>query len=253
VSFLPELDGIIQEGRGISSELLGQTYDVRRLTGVTNVSVSANAPVIPNFLARIKRAKKVAVENTFFELMVYEATCDNSLLRVQDLLTETGYESDGGSFIFAQARPTRETIWVRVESNVSLSRPTPAGGSAAQQPATGAVWNAGYSGVWKAGDRVLTLNNGFYSFSSAPGSIPATIACGLQPNTRIRDGNTLAVPTEQERVQYACYVPNLPGEQLNELDRLSFPNSDRYEIAKLFTTDYTGLSGYICIVEKLGS
>jgi hypothetical protein len=257
---LPLLDGVIQTGRGVAAAVIGQTYDVRRLTAPTpaNGSVSSQTPVLTGFPARLRRTtSKLAIENAVFDLLCYEATCDNRELVLMDELTETGYEAmENGVYVFAQARPTRETLWMRTDANIAITRPIPAVGQAAQQPSSGWVANTnGYGGVQKDTELVMTLTNGSYAFSSV-GASPASIPCGLQPLNRIKDTGTGVAagkwPTALYREHYLAYIPLLPGEQLSELDRLNFPNSDRYEIALIYSSEMTGIGGYILIVEKLG-
>lgn len=254
---MPLIDGAIQQGRGVIGAVLGQTYNVQRLTSSVSGSITNSPPVATKFPARIRRTtKKVAIENAFFDLLIYEVKCDNRSLLLGDVFTETGYGNDGGIFTLVQKRPTRETLWMRTESAVTITRPMPAGGAAAQQPISGSTIAPGYGGVSKAGEWVMTLEDGLYDFT-ANAANPAVIPCGYQPLNRIRDGAANAaagmLPTELYREHFVIYVPVLPGERISELDRLNFPNSDRYQVALLFTTEQTGLSGYICICEKLGT
>jgi hypothetical protein len=252
---LPLIDTAIQQGRGAAGAVLGQTYEVRRLDGTTNGSVSSNTPVYEAFPARVQRTlKKVQIENEVFTLLVFVAMCDNRPLQLQDLLTQTGYENDGSVFTFVQARPTRDTLWMRTEFNASITRPMPLAGQAGQQPIGAGVSSPdGYGGVAKDTEEVLTLVDGLYAFSSTPGASPAGIQVGLQPLNRIKDGRSLGTPTDFYREHFLIYAPEIPGEQLNELDVISFPNSDRYEIAEMFTSDLTGISGNIIIGEKMGT
>lgn len=262
VGALPKIDTAIQRGRGAAAAVIGQTYDVRRLDANTNVSVSSNTPVFSGFPARLRRTTdKKAIEGQIFELIVFIATCDNRSLVLMDQLTETGYEAqEAATYIFAQARPTRETVFVRSEATVFLTRPNPTALHSSQQPAMGGRFISamdGWSGIAAADERVLTLTNGMYAFRGKPQPgdppvVPAQLACGLSANARFHEGKTLGVPVEQYRDQFLCYLPMLPGEQLNEIDRINFGGSDRYKIAKILTTEYTGLSGYVLFVEKLG-
>jgi hypothetical protein len=252
------IDSKIQYGRGREAGKLGQTYTVQRMTPTTNVSVTSTPPVIQNFPARIQRARKMAIENQSFDLLVVEATCDNRKLQLMDVLNETGYKSDGGVYTVAQFRPTRETLWVRTESNIAITRPLPGAGQAVQMPTTPGVTIAPdgtWGGVTKAGEQVLTLVDGVYSFSNA-NAAPAGVQAGLQPLNRVREvpsstamGKT---PMPQYREEYLVWLPMLDGVYLDEHDRLNFLTRDRYEIAQVFTTDLTGLSGYIVTVKKLG-
>jgi hypothetical protein len=257
---LPLLDGVIQMGRGIAAAVIGQTYDVRRLTQPIPAtgSISSQIPVWTNFPARLRRiTSKLAIEDDIWGLICFEATCDNRQLQLLDELTETGYEAmTNGCYIYAQARPTRETLWMRAESNIAITRMMPTAGAAAQQPSAGWVADTvGLGTVQKDTEHVLTLNNGVYAFSGA-GASPASIQCGLQPTTKLTDTSKSSAagswPTALYREKFLAYIPLLPGEQLVELDRLNFPNSDRYEIGTIYTSETTGIAGYLLILEKLG-
>ncbi len=266
---LPILDGAIQTGRGVAAGVIGQTYDVRCLyqpTAATG-SISSQVPVYTNYPARLRRTmKKVAIEDETFTLICFEATCDNRIFfnlnanGTQPIeMTETGYESGSNAvYAFAQARPTRETLWMRTESNIAITRMNPSAGKASQQPISGWVGaDAGtYGGVQKDTESVLTLNSGAYTFSDASAS-PASIQCGIQPLNRLKDATKSSAagkwPVTLYRELYLAYIPLLPGEQLNELDRLNFPNSDRYEVAIIYTSENTGISGYLMVVEKLST
>jgi hypothetical protein len=251
------IDGKIQYGRGREAGKLGQTYTVQRMSATTNVSVTSTPPVMTNFPAAIEKAKKQAIENQSFGLLVMEATCDNRKLQLMDVITETGYKADGGVYTVAQFRPRRETIWVRTESNITITRPLPGAGQAAQQPTSGVsiAPDGTWGGVDKSGEQVLTLTNGLYSFESA-NATAASIMAGIQALNKVREvpsstamGKT---PMPQYREEYLVWLPILNGTYLDEHDRLNFPTRDRYEIAQVFSTDLTGLAGYILTVKKLG-
>lgn len=248
---IAHIDSKIQRGRGKAASKLGQTYTQYRL-GSTSGSITSGTPIATNFPARIAKASKKAIENQSFDLLVMEATCDNRTLEIGDLLVETGYGSDNGQYWVAQKRPTRETLWVRAESNCNITRPMPTAGAASQQPASGPELVDGWAGVQKDTEQILTLQNGLYSFTSTAGATKAVIPAGLQPLNRIKDARDPDIPTALYREHFLVYLPLLPGAILNELDRISFSNmGDAYEIALMFTTEQTGLSGWILIVEKL--
>jgi hypothetical protein len=118
---------------------------------------------------------------------------------------------------------------------------------------SGSVVAGGYLGIDKAGEQILTLTDGLYEFTSAGGATPAGVPCGIQPLNRVKDAKEPKLPTVLYREHFLAYIPELPGEQLNELDRLNLPNSDRYEIAMLFSTGETGIAGTVAIVERLAN
>lgn len=254
---LPKLDKKIQKGRGKAAKKAGgQTYMIRRLDSKTNVSVSANRPVLTHYYAKLKRtSSKELIENQTFELLTFVALCDNRRLNLLDQAYEFRYKAmPQGVYIVAQMRPPKPTIWVRAESNVTITRPRGTAGDPSQQPSSMNVpiVSPGWSGTAMQDEEVLTLTNGHYQFSSEPGATAATVACGLSPNARMRDGNALDVPTEQYREEFLIYLPILDGELLNELDNVNFGLSDSYQIGKIYTSDLTGLAGYILKVEKRG-
>lgn len=254
-SFLNIIEPAVQQGRGAAASVLGQTYNVYRLGGTTNNSIVSGTPAITGFQARLRRSKKIAIENQTFDLLVYTAMCDSRSLQLQDVLVETGYESDGGTFVYAQHRPTRETLFVRTEFNVSVTRPMPLAGRSSQFPTSGNLRVSGYSAIDRDTEWPLTLSGGLFAFAQS--GTQCSLPAGLQPLNRVRDGSSLGTPTDLYREHFLIYLPMIPGDQLNELDRIAFPNSagapDRYECMSIYTSDMTGFSGYIIIAEKLGN
>jgi hypothetical protein len=264
---LVHLDRKIQRGRGKAAwKAGGQQYDVYRLNGRTNVAVTSTEPIRRSHRARIERTtSKKLIENTTFELLVFEATTDNRQLELMDVLVERGFNAmPQGSYIVAQKRPSRPTLLVRVEANVTISAMDTTAGAASQQPASGNRFISGmvgWSADWKENEQLLTLINGEYAFKGVddpywqqPGAAPAQIQVGLQPNARVRDGNALEVPTEQPRAPFCVYIPITPGVFLEETKSvINFGNaaSDRYRLTKYFTSDLTGLAGQIALCEKL--
>lgn len=248
------IDGKIQYGRGRAASVLGQPFNVYRLTDNTNTGIVTGSPVIANFPANIGKHSK-NLDDQLLESIAVELRCDNRQLQLGDVLVPVkSYGSQPKDiWTIVQKRPLGKTFAIRTNFLATISRPNPSSGAASQQPTGGGVTAPkGWSGVWKENDLILTLVNGDYGFSSDPSAIPAQVYVGLQPNGRIRDGNTLRVPTEQWRDQFAMYVPMLGGEMVNELDRIHLGQSDGYETAKLHIPAGTQFYGQILVVEKLG-
>jgi hypothetical protein len=251
---MPQIDGAIQAGRGVVGAVVGQPFQVRRLDGNTNASITNNAPIISAFPAKLSRTtRKVDFENEPFSLLVYEAKCDNRLLKIGDHFTQYGYDSDGSSFIYVAQRPLKPTLWMRVESNIVITRQMPQGGRPSQQPPLGgAIAAPGYFGVWKAEEQVLTLTDGLYAFLDPDEVVtPAVVPAGVQQLNRIRDAPRPEIAVTHYRDHYLAFVPLIPGENLQELDILNFGNGDRYEIASIYTSDAIGMAGYFSVCEKL--
>ena len=249
------VDGKIQYGRGRAANVLGQTYTVYRLGPKSNGSILNGKPVYNKFQMRGEKSSKKALENATFDLLAFTFEVDNLKLERGDILVETGYKSDNGIWMFAQDRPTRESVFMRVETKCFISRPNTGAGSSAQQVAGSGVvvsraWGATYKGI----EEYLTLAGGVYTFKSPPdATMGATIPIGIQPLNRVRDGTIPKVPTKQYRTHHLVFVPLVIGEQLNEQDRINAATGDRYEIMEVHSTVEVGLSGYICIVEKLAT
>lgn len=252
---LSQLDQAIQAGLGVVASVTGQPMDVYRLGPTTTNSIVTGTPTLASFPVALRETTvKAALENTIFALQAFIADCDDRPLELGDALVTTGYESDGGTFYVARRRPMQELILMRAEQNAFVSRTMTRAGAVSQQP-TGsprAVSMPDYGGTFKPIEQTLTLTDGLFSFSTTPGATPASVPCGLQPHTRIRDASQPKLPTALYREQFFAYLPLLPGEQINELDRLNFSNSDRYEVMSVYSSDQVGLNGYICIIEKLG-
>lgn len=251
---LEVLDQAIQIGRGAAAAVIGQTYGVYRLGNSTNVSVLAQNPIYTTFPARIRRiATKDAIEDAIFDLVCFEATCDNRSLQIGDTFVENGYGSlSSNIYTLVQFRPTRETLWIRCESNCAMTRPMPTAGQAAQLPSAGAVTVLGYGGYQKDTEQILTLVDGLYGYSDTPGLTPASIQIGIQQLNRIRDSREPKFPITAYREHFLAYIPPTPGEELNELDRINAGNGDRYQIASILQTADAGVAGWICIVERMG-
>jgi hypothetical protein len=129
------------------------------------------------------------------------------------------------------------------------------GGQPQQQPGSGIVsqdQRTHYGGVDKASEWILTLNNGIYSYTNNYDAAPAAVPAGLLQLNRVRDGKEPDLPTLLYREHFIIYMPLLPGIQITELDAFNFPNMDRYEGASIYTSEQTGLGGYVLITEKSG-
>ncbi len=266
VTFAPSLLGVVdsavQEALGAAASVVGQQFDVRRLDGATNGSITNNAPVLHGFPAILHRTtSKKVIEGAVFDLVVFEAECDAARYLVLDperggdLLKESigtpGYT--GASYTFVQRRPPGNALLIRTDVSCSITRPKPKGGRADQQPVTGSAIAADYLGTNKAAEWNLTLSSGAYAFASTGSS--ATVMIGLQPTARVRDGkrNDAAgqMPTDLPLGQFIGYVPLVYGETIQEKDILNCGNADRYEVRKMHTSGSVGVVGWVVELEKL--
>lgn len=258
------LDSKVQYGRGKAADVYGQVYNVYRLR-TQNGSIFSAPPIFADFAISPEKAPKTKAENQTYDLQIFAGTCDNSLLKLGDVFREVNpQDPPGDQLVFAQRRRFKgQSLFIRCEATISVTRPAPRGGRIDQMPASGVVAAQGYFGVFKRGEFGMKLTNGEYYFASqllqpSPGANTAFqglagVPAALLQDKRIRDAVAPKIPVALFREHFVIYVPLLNGIQLQELDRLNFPNSDRYEIASFFTSETAGFSGYICICEKLGT
>lgn len=249
---MPLIDGAIQAGRGAAASVIGQTYNVYRLTSTTNNSIVSGTPLYTGYPSIMRKASKAKIENEIFALQAFIGTCDNRVLQLGDVLTETGYEGETDNvFTFVQVRPAQVSVFVRTEANCAITNPRPHAGQSTQQPVSGSSYQTGYGGTDDASEWILELVNGLYGFTNAPGATPASVQCGIVPLNRLKDGSDLGTPTDLPRAHYVVYVPNLPGQPLDTFHRIKFPNGDKYEILSFVNSDDAGFQGYVCICEKV--
>lgn len=265
------LDSKVQYGRGKAAGVYGESYNVYRVTTQSG-SYLDGPPVISDFAVSPVTAKKTSIENESFRLQIFDGTCDNTKLKLGDILVETHVFDDRqpDKIVFAQRRPFKgRSLFVRTEANITITRPQPLGGQSGQQPmaepgtAAAVIKAPGYIGLTKQNENGLLLSNGGYFFTNnaqfnepqinSPLSGLAGVPAALLQLNRIRDATLPKIPTALFREHFVIWLPPLNGVQIQELDRLNFPNSDRYETASVYTSDMTGLIGYVCICDKLGT
>jgi hypothetical protein len=253
-SDLKQIDQAIQAGRGAAASVLGQTYNVYRLSSAAQAGILTTTPVIVGYQAYLAKASKAKIENDTLELEVAQWTCDVTNLILGDVLVETGYKSEGSSWCFAQARPRRESLFVRVELAAKIYRPRigniiPAG-TAAASPGAPFVSPTFASSDLSTRDP-LTLVNGVYAFSQTPTDTPATVPVGIQLTARAggtRGANSL--PGSSATARFVGYVPPL-GVALNQ-DDVIYIDDDHSYIVNLALTETVGLIGTVCILEEEG-
>lgn len=249
------VDSKIQYGRGRAAQVLGQPCNVyRNRKGITNNSLMAKSPFYSNFPIRFRRiTQKFAIEDQIFDMLCFVGLCDNLKLKLGDLIQETGYKADAANiYTFVQARPTRESLFIRCESCSFITRPYPTAGAAEQLPAVGPKVIPGWGGFQKATEQILVLVNGRYGFKSDPGGLPpAVVQVGIQQTTHLRDAHDPDFPTRAFRERFMLYIPPTPGEELNELDIINAGNGDRYQIGTILQTPDAGIAGWMVIGERM--
>ena len=255
MTYIKQLNRVVQQGRGVAASVLGQTYSVYRINSSTVGSViSSNSLVYPSFQMYFKKASKTHLENTMFDLQTFEATCDGTKLRVGDILKENGYESDGGIYCVGQLRPMKTNILIRVESPSAIEKPHPDAGASEDQPNSGFVYIPDkFGGIRLAGRYELTLQGGLYSIQKQGLGTPASIPIGLQPINRVGEGHKPNLPTTVPVTKFLCYIPPTPGYAPNELDVIKGLSMESYSISMVYTSEGVGVQGTICVLTKMAA
>ena len=202
-------------------------------------------------VASTQKASKVIVENQTLGLLVFRGVCDDADLETQDVLVESSCGADNGAWIFAQGRPITRVAFARAETLYAISRSYMASGLVAERPGHGVACAFHRAGPVSRSRRALPRRARSTASARQPPGAPRLRAgfSRTTPSPMVR--SRVSCETIQYRMRHLFYVPLIPGEQLNEQDRINASASDRYEIMSVHSTDPTGLSRYICICEKL--
>lgn len=248
-----DIDELVQFGRGVAAEYVGDTYDVYRLSNFKTGNppytdgsiISQMARVMIGFKARMIRTNSaVAIEQTDIYDMLFIMLGNATCLKIGDVLVRTGkFRNDGEIFTVAQLRPMSYNMVVRTEVEGSIAR------SYGQGDSEQLLGYVKYQGAGKTYEKNFTLRKGWY-YISEPGDIPAMIPFGIQPYKRLGPMPEIRQPTTTHRTEMFAYVPLLPGLLIEPGDILADQNGNRYQIhtVSVFTT---GLQGYQLIAESL--
>lgn len=250
-SYISLIDGAIQQGRGAAATVVGQMYDVYRLTTQSGQVVSGTA-LYKNFPAKLTRWKNTKdIENEDLGAIVFAATCNNLYLQIGDILVglgSQGYRSDGAMYVVADERPLKQTVVVRCEQSATITRPTTSTSNVSLNVGKPTVVTT-YSGITKSTETSLVLNNGQYSWSTS--GTAAMVPFGLQPTHRLREYPASKLPTDTRKETFIGFLPATPGVIIEENDVISSGSAgDRYRVEQNYIAEH-GLQGQILIVEKL--
>lgn len=257
MSYLPLINQVTQSiGGGVPSSILGTNYKLYRLNSNTAGSIiSLNSLVSATFKMYFRdhqKASRQKIENTTFDLLVFDGVCDGTKLKVGDILVETGYESDGGIYCVAQQRPLSGNMLVRVESRSAIAEPQPGAGSDETQPTVGPVWVEGkYGGPTTPERYVLTLDHGLYEMRPFGEGTLASVPIGFQPLNRVRESKKQGIPTAYPHTMFLAYIPPTPGYIPAPLDILKSQNMDSFSIDQVYSSSGVGISGTVCIVTQM--
>jgi hypothetical protein len=239
-------DNILQYGLGIGANVQGQLYDLYRVTNKTpSAGVLSGLPLFTNVPISLRKSPKTVIEGESFSLLT-----DDGIMQLGDILVEQ--TTPNGYYAVAQLRPLAPTLFVRVEQTATLVRDIPEGGSLAEQPQSGVIFNNNYGGTTAKSSNYAQCVNGIFTFTASASSA-AAFPINLTPTQRVKELRHPDLPDQLPNQQYIAYIPYLPGLDKEETDKLVMMDGSGtgYEIVQIYDSLGTGLSGSICIVNEV--
>jgi hypothetical protein len=250
-----ELDSIVQYGRGVAADIIGEPYDIYRLSDGSDGRTPSSGSIIntenkiySDLRIRMMRSNAaIAEENTNIYDMIFAGMCDAGVLKVGDVACRIHpYRNDYEMFTVADLRPLSYNVFVRTEIQASLSV---SWGSGDSEQLLGYVK---YQGAGKQNERAIILRDGYYYIGDPDDAdfSPAVVPLGIQPYKRLGPTPEIKQPTTTHRSELFIYVPILNGLYLEPGYIISDQNGNRYQIQNV-TSFTVGLQGYQLIAESL--
>lgn len=248
---------IMDAGRRLAANKVGQTFDVYRLNATSTGSlVQPSNLVISGYRAFIGREEKqIETEaNVIVKVPRFVFTSDSSVLQLGDVLVERGdafraeenKPYDGNMFTFAYFRPLKRLVMFQTPIYGQLSR-------ARNNPNGIDSGLVAYGAMSKPLEQYLTLNNGFYSWAPYGSSLtPTVIPMGI---IALRSKGELPpppdrLPTDVKRQTWDVVHFLLPGVTIVESYIYTGASGDRYFVQTPFV-GYVGLVAQQNVAEKL--
>ncbi len=230
---LAHIDGRVQYARGKASRVVGQTYDVYRLSSKTSPTgvVSASSRIAANIRVQFeaKPSNREIEVSTGVKFLSYEGLLDVRKFTYGDVFVQRtdSYEYEGMTYVLMSRRPMpRISLFASApKPYATLSRPesNPAHIDSGRVPTSVPV---------KDREWPLTLSNGYYSFqqTGTPVSVPVGYSFTRARGMPKSDTTLGELWDDTERSIWDMFVPNLKGQPLIPRDIVTGGNGDRYEI-----------------------
>lgn len=238
---IPAIDRAVQIGRGVAGAVLGQTYDVYRLsaattqTGIISPSSLLYASV-PAMFERLTSKADVEIES-FVKTLFFTAKVNMTAFLPGDVFVQRSdtYLPDRGVFTCVASRPMPHVpVFVSTPIYATLTRPESnpnhidAGIAPQSVPIAAAEWP-------------LTITTGSpYPYSFQQIGQPATVPIGMAmqrareyPKSDSMDGELY---DDVRRSVFDVFIPLLPGQPIITRDIITGSNGDRYEITGIQTS-----------------
>lgn len=240
----------IDFGRGEAANVLGQPYDVYRITATSNGDVIATANRIAQNVRVLRKARRVqpdAVESpAAMGTLFYQLVADFRNFQVGDVFVQmdaaygSGHTEVAGTeqfngFVLASHAPIKQAVGARVTTLVQVKRQS-------AEPDARQAWNTTNDATLP-----LVLANGSFSLGAATATA-SLIPAGMLPVFRPQ-GQRIDAPGMPQQPLIAFYMPPLPGFQLLEGDRIIAQDGSRYVVLNPYGQD-VGIVGYQMTLER---
>ena len=230
---LAHIDSRVQYARGAAAKVMGQTYDVFRLSAKTSPTgiVSPSSQIAANVRIQFeaKPSNREIEVSTSIKFLSYEGLMDVRKFTYGDVFVqrEDSYEYEGMTYVLMSRRPApRISLFAAApKPYATISRPE-------SNPAHIDSGRAPQSVPIKDREWPLTLSEGYYSFqqTGTPVSIPVGYSLSRLRDFPRSDTSLGQLWDDTRRSTWDMFIPNLKGQPLIPRDIITGGNGDRYEI-----------------------
>ncbi len=246
------IQNIIDYGRGLAANVVGQPGTLYRLTSASNGDVLSSANAVYNNFPLLRRVVSSAdsVESRGVEeALLFELVCDLNLVTVGDIWIQTDPRYGVGAEIAAYS--TNEFIGIAVAMHAVMRKAI-----GIQLHRTASVYRMmrgvdlnGYAQAFQQQASSLQIVNGSAVFVSS--GVPAAIPIGMAPRTGGFEGPIHPkIESLPEAPQYHIYVPPIGGYAPIEGDILQLVGGARFSVMSSWHMD-VGLLGNMVIARKV--
>lgn len=226
------IQNLIDYGRGLAANVVGQPGSVYRLNSITNGALVQNESLVYENFPILRRVINEAASMETHErmgLVFFEIVCNLNLLKTGDVWIQTDPYYGAGSdlvtyttgefvgLVVAHHAVMKKALAVQVHRYAYIYR------------MLGGTGTGGYFNTYQQQAAGLTMVNGAASFVS--GGVPSEIPIGLQPRTGgHRKAMTPDLPGETPETEFTCYIPPISGYAPLEGDIIQTVNGSRYVV-----------------------
>lgn len=236
---------LVNFGRGLAGEMVGQPFRVYRLNEQSQGDVlAATNIIIPEIRAKVTHNRPVTqMENEYMHSNAFNFLLDNASLQVGDLLEQTDDLGANSYYAVASMRPLKATMCIRVESICRIERPTAQEGR--------------YAGPTRGTNKPFTVIDGVFTLGGSADKA-SLLPCGLQNIGQLKNQKPEHLPMDTITSWWFIYVPHMPGlfSRLRENDTVTVlrahpdENDQKFRVHIAYKSD-VGTAGNYLVCEKL--